>query len=185
MVVVALMLTAVGGFVFSSDVAGALHYSPLLALVSYGIWMLYWRPAIIVDSTHILVINVARTWVIPFSRLESVETQYALTLTADGKKVTAWAAPAPGRHQTLSLSVADFRNVRRGKQVERVRPGDAPNTESGSVAFVVRRRWEDAVEAPTSLRGEKHELVTTRWHSVSLVTVAILLVLTIVGVATA
>jgi hypothetical protein len=184
-IVFALMLTAVGGFIFSADAWGALHYSPLLALVCVGIWMLYWRPVVVVESTHFTIVNVARTWVIPFTCLEAVETKYALAVVTNAGKVTAWAAPAPGRHQTLSLSLADFRAVRRGKQVDNVRPGDAPNTESGSVAFVVRRRWQDAVEAQKSKPGEKPELVTTKWHTASLVTVGVLLVLAIAGIATA
>jgi hypothetical protein len=53
------------------------------------------------------------------------------------------------------------------------------------VAFVVRRRWQDAVEAQKSSRGEKPEVVTTKWHTASLLTVGVLLVLTIAGIATA
>ena len=183
-IVFALMLSAVGGFIFSADVRGALHYSPLLALVCVGTWMLYWRPVVIVDSSHVIIVNIARTWAIPFSCLEAVETKYALAVVTTAGKVTAWAAPAPGRHQTLSLSLADFRAVRRGKQVDNVRPGDAPNTESGSVAFVLRRRWQDASEAQES-RGEQTQRVTTRWHTASLVTVGVLAVLTVVGIVTA
>ena len=181
-VVVALLLTAVGGFIYTADVNGALHFGPLLAFVGYGTWLLYWRPAVIVDSAHLIVINVGRTWAIPFACLTAVETRYALAVTTTAGKVTAWAAPAPGRHQTLSLSLADFRSLRRGRQQESVRPGDAPNTESGSVAFVVRRRWQDALDNPSAGPAAQ---VTTRWHVGSLAVTAGLLVLAVVGVATA
>ena len=176
------MLTAVGGFIFSADISGALHYGPLLAFVSFGTWLLYWHPAVIVKGDRVVVINVGRTWVIPFRRLTGVETQYSLRLVTDSGAVTAWAAPAPGRHQTLSLSLADFRTLRRGKSVENVRPGDAPNTESGSVAFVVRRRWEDTLADP---KDKTNPPVTRSWHVPLLTVTAALLMVSIIGVATA
>jgi hypothetical protein len=181
-VIIALMLTAVGGFIFSADISGALHYGPLLAFVSFGTWLLYWHPAVVVEGDRVIVINVGRTWVIPFRRLTGVETQYSLRLVTDSGTVTAWAAPAPGRHQTLSLSLADFRTLRRGKAVENVRPGDAPNTESGSVAFVVRRRWEDA----RATDDTTHTAAVTRsWQLPLLAVTAALLVASIIGVVTA
>jgi hypothetical protein len=181
-VIIALMLTAVGGFIFSADISGALHFGPLLAFVSFGTWLLYWHPAVVVQGDRVVVINVGRTWVIPFRRLTGVETQYSLRLITETGAVTAWAAPAPGRHQTLSLSLADFRTLRRGKAVENVRPGDAPNTESGSVAFVVRRRWEDTL---AHSEPETNPPVTRSWNVPLLVIAAALLVASIIGVMTA
>jgi hypothetical protein len=181
-VVVALMLTAVGGLIVSADLTSPLHFGPLLAFVAYGTWLLYGHPGVIVDAHHIVVINVGRTWVIPFGRLTAVETRYALKLSTGTKSVTAWAAPSPGRHQTLSLSLADFRTLRRGNTVENVRPGDAPNTESGSVAFVVRRRWEDAL---IDVSGEPIPEVSTTWHVTLLSIAGVLLVASLLGIFTA
>jgi hypothetical protein len=50
------------------------------------------------------------------------------------------------------------------------------------VAFVVRRRWQDALDNPSAGPAAQ---VTTRWHIVSLAVSAVLLVLAVVGVATA
>ena len=58
------------------------------------------------------------------------------------KAVSAWAAPAPGRHRHRSASPEDFKflGLRSG---ESVRPGDLPSSISGSLAYQIRRAIED------------------------------------------
>jgi hypothetical protein len=56
-----------------------------------------WRPAVVVDTEGVLLINMLRTVKIPWAVLDAVDTRYALTLTASGRRYVSWAAGAPGR----------------------------------------------------------------------------------------
>ncbi len=63
------------------------------ALVTYLVWMLFWRPAVEVSDGGIEVRNVIRTVHVPWTAYEGVETRYSLEVRHAGGSVTAWAAP--------------------------------------------------------------------------------------------
>lgn len=82
------VITALTGDV--GTVVGALVPA---ALVTYLVWMLFWRPAVEVSDGGIEVRNVTRTVRVPWTAYEGVETRYSLEVRYAGGSVTAWAAP--------------------------------------------------------------------------------------------
>ena len=82
------VVTAVTG-----DVVAVLGALLPAALVTYLVWMLFWRPAVEVSDGGVEVRNVARTVHVPWTAYEGVETRYSLELRYAGGTVTAWAAP--------------------------------------------------------------------------------------------
>jgi len=58
---------------------------------------LFWRPAVVVDDEGVLLVNVVRDVRVPFTALERVDTRYALTLLAGGRRYVSWAGAAGGR----------------------------------------------------------------------------------------
>ena len=137
---------------------------PWLALIGFGAWALYWRPLVSVDPGGVRVVNVFRTFDVPWPAITEIETKWALTLVTTLGTVRAWAAPAPGR-QVLRRSQAEDLRLGGAEKGDFRRPSDLPQTESGAAALVVRQRWLRMRDAGflTDPRVE-HERMPVRWH---------------------
>jgi Bacterial PH domain len=121
--------------------ARALPPLVLLAALAYG---LLWRPCVQVSDDAVTLVNVLRDVRVPFAVLDAVSTRFALTLEAEGRSYTAWAAPAPGRTSTMGLARREAAGVAHlGVDLEEgLRSSAAPNTDSGGAALLVQHRWQ-------------------------------------------
>ncbi|MDT9593885.1 PH domain-containing protein [Nocardioides zeae] len=151
---------------------------PGFVLAAYLLWLVLWRPHVVVDAEGTQLHNVLRTVVVPWEALIHVETKYALTLRTARAAHSAWAAPAPARPS----SVRRQREVRKPRPGEAgVRPGDLRGTSSGDAAHLVRERWEHLLATGGIEAGraeEVHEQV--RWHVPELAVAGVLLAATVV-----
>ncbi|MBT2501451.1 PH domain-containing protein [Curtobacterium sp. ISL-83] len=156
-----------------------------LALVptAFGVllgWVALWRPAMRVDDDGIEVVNVFHTVRLPWAALVHVDTRFALALVTPNRRVSVWAAPAPGR---IGVSMARRQEQRHGTGVPDAedgnrRAGDLLATASGDAAYLVRSRWDELRERGAIELGTAATVrVPVRVHWVSLV----LLVATGVG----
>lgn len=153
-----------GGFAVSGDWSGLLRYGWGLLLIAAIAVAAFWFPRVDVAEHEVTVVNVFSTVHVPWPAIQRVDTQYALTLELpEGRKVTAWASPAPSRY---SAQVSATRETRRAARdgATSVRPGDLLDTPSGAAAFVIRSHWEQlrdegrldlGIDA-TALRREIH-----------------------------
>lgn len=123
-----------------ADLESIVSVWPWLALVSYVSWVVYWRPLVTVDASGVHVVNVFRTYHVPWPAIEAIETKWALTLVTRLGTVRAWSAPAPGR-QFQRRAMPGDRRIGGMRGGEFARPGDLPATESGAAALIVRQRW--------------------------------------------
>lgn len=147
-VIVAALLAA--GLVNGHDWHRWLGLVPAAFGVLLG-WAALWHPSVTVEDDGIEVVNVFHTAVVPWAALVHVDTRFALTLVTPARKVSAWAAPAPGR---AGVAMAR-RNEQRHGTAETVplvgdgerRAGDLLHTESGDAAYVVRERWVELRDA--------------------------------------
>jgi len=140
---------------------------PVIALFAFAAWTALWRPCVYISDDGVALVNVTRTVQVPWPALIQVDTRYALTLMTPRATHSAWAAPAPGRPTTRR---AIQRNAPERDDVERVRPGDLPATNSGDAAHLVRTRWDilrhqEAIELGAA--DQTQEVV--HWHSLDLV----------------
>ncbi|GAA4629135.1 MULTISPECIES: PH domain-containing protein [Cellulomonas] len=183
-VVVVVLCTAgaVSGLV--ADVAATLPWLPVLALAGLGAWAAYWRPAVVVTPAGVELVNVTRTVEVPWTAVEAVETRYALALQTPYGTYAAWAAPAPSAVRTGRARPEDYAHLPSSTYGTGggVRAGDLAGTDSGAAALVVRRRWEQLVEAGV-LDDPRLERPTpvVRWHVGTLVAAGVLLALAVVG----
>jgi hypothetical protein len=106
------------------------------------IWAYYVFPKVELRSDLVIVTNPLTKSEIGYGAIEDVDTRFALKLVGDGKAVSAWAAPAPGRHRHRSASNEDFKFLGL-KEGQSVRPGDLPSSISGSFAYQIRKAIED------------------------------------------
>lgn len=169
----ALVLTAL------DDVGEAVRWAPVLALPGALVWLLYGRPAVVVDAEGVQVRNVLRTVSVPWDRIAYVDTRYALTVHTAERAVSAWAAPAPGRMQVQQASAEDTRHLPRSTYAgDTIRPGDLATTASGQAASYIRRELERRAEEPSPARLDTE--VTEHWHTVPAAAVALLTVVAVV-----
>lgn len=125
-------------------IGAAIRTLPWLLLVAGAGWMVFWRPAVLVDDAGVRLINVTRTIQLPWPSIQRIDTKWALALTTAYGTFTAWAAPAPSRMSARRLSRQETQGLPESTfgAGESIRPGDAPGSPSGDVAQVVRRHWE-------------------------------------------
>ncbi len=154
---------------------------PWLALVAFGAWALYWRPLVEVNAAGVRVVNVFRTFDVPWPAITEIETKWALTLVTTLGTVRAWAAPAPGRQVLRRSQAEDLRLGGAGKG-DMVRPSDLPQTESGAAALVVRQRWLRIREAGFLADPRvEHDRMPVRWHVETIAGFALLVVAVVYG----
>jgi hypothetical protein len=63
------------------------------ALLTYLVWLAFWRPSVTVSDGGIDVANVTRDVHVPWPAYEGVDTRYSLDVRWAGGHVVAWAAP--------------------------------------------------------------------------------------------
>lgn len=145
--VVTWVLLAVGLVVTTvQDPLAGLYWAPVIAFVAVGVLALFWRPSVEVDDEAVTVRNLVRDTRIPWSRLDALDTRYSLTLFAGDLRVTAWAAPAPGRSQALRQSRSEAAALESlGTNLQHgLRSSAVPNSDSGGASLMVQARWERA-----------------------------------------
>ncbi|WP_186377045.1 PH domain-containing protein [Curtobacterium pusillum] len=150
----------------------------VLALVptAFGVllgWVALWRPRLTIADKGIEVVNVFHTVHVPWAALVHVDTRFALTLVTPKRRVSVWAAPAPGR---AGVALARRQNQRHGRDTAGLgdgdrRAGDLLSTASGDAAYLIRHRWDDlrergAIELGTA--DTVHVPVTLHWASIVL-----------------
>lgn len=153
----------------------ALALVPTLFGVALG-WIVLWRPRMTVDDDGIEVVNVFHTVRVPWAALVHVDTRFALTLVTPNRRVSVWAAPAPGR---AGVALARRQEQRHGRTVPDLgdgqrRAGDLLSTASGDAAYLVRHRWEGLRERGAIELGTADAVrvpVTLHWASIALLAV--------------
>lgn len=142
-VMTVLALAGLGGFVVTGDFDGLVRYGWWLGLMAYGTAVLFWMPRVDVREDAVEVRNPFVSWILPWEGIQLIDTKWALTLRAGGKRIEAWAAPAGSRWTPMTLGRDDLRVSESAHVAGSIRPGDALNTDSGAAANVIRRHWEE------------------------------------------
>jgi hypothetical protein len=165
------------------DAAAGLRYVWAILLIAVVSWALFWRPSLRVEHHGITVVNVLRTYFVPWPAIREIDTRFSLTLHTSHRKVTVWAAPAPGRHRVLGLAREDFEGVGESARSEHggLRPADAITTPTGNLAQVIRGHWEGLRDAGLLAHGEDPEAETMTWHLATIGAIAVLAAATLIG----
>lgn len=83
----------------------------LPAFIAVLAWACYLRPRAILHPDGVLVINILRTYYVPFARIVDIDSRLGVTLETDGgRKIGVWALPISGRRarrEGLSRAVAE------------------------------------------------------------------------------
>lgn len=148
-IVALIVVAALVSFLVVGDLVGLLRSVWVLLLLAYGIWLLFWSPSVTIDPAGVVIRNLVRERRVTWPAITRIDTKYALTLYTDAGRVSAWAAPAPGRAPASGVSQDDLRRLPESTYGAggSIRPGDLPTTDSGQASLIVRMRWEELRDA--------------------------------------
>jgi hypothetical protein len=175
-VVSSILLLSLVAIASSEGIEALLRSVPAIGFVIALVVSLYWLPKVVVDDGGVRIHNVLRTHYIVWDAIELIDTKYSLTITALGKKFSAWAAPAPGRHSAIFASRDQGQHLPESSYLAgTIRPGDLVTSDSGAAAAHIRRIWETKRE----LRGQAS--VASKWHLKQILILASLLVVSVLA----
>lgn len=156
----AICAVAIVGLAIELPLDEWVRIAPALALVGALGVVMFWLPSLTVGPDGIVVRNVLTTIDVPWSAVRTVDTKYSLVLETTEGRVSAWAAPSPGRHAAFVTRTAEVERAA-DASLGAPRPGDLESTTSGAPAMVIRRTLDDLIEAgglgaPEPLRERRH-----------------------------
>ncbi|WP_157970693.1 PH domain-containing protein [Nakamurella deserti] len=133
---------------------------PPLALLCVLVYATCTRPLVAVGPDGVVLRNVFRDVTVPWPALEAVDTRYALTLSAGGRRYAAWAAPASSRLSTARTTPADLKTVAWSDADGPIPASATLRSDSGAAAALIRRFWSPgaAPADPAAARA-----VQVRW----------------------
>ena len=141
--VAVLMTFAVGVVAVSEGLPAAVAALPFAITVCWVTLLLFWFPELEVNENGVTIRNVWSEYAVPWAAIQRIDTKYALTLITQQRTITVWSAPAPGRHSVFNASREQGRHLPESTYLaDTIRPGDLPQSESGSAAAIIRREWE-------------------------------------------
>jgi hypothetical protein len=147
-VVWAILAAFIAGFIVQLDGLQLLRYVPVILLMGYLVWLLFWSPSVTIAPSGVTVRNLLRSFTLSWPAILRIDTRFALTLFTHDVKITAWAAPAPGRFAAYRAARSDLTRLPESTYMGgAIRPGDIPSSDSGLAALYVRRYWEQLRDA--------------------------------------
>lgn len=133
--------------VAAGGVPGLARQVPGILLAATGAYAVLVRPSVEVGPAGVTLRNVVRDVDVPWAALAEVRTRYALMLvTTDGRRFTAWAAPASGRHTDTRLTRREAGAIGWEPDADLPTASASSESHSGAVAAWIRREWSRAVE---------------------------------------
>ena len=181
-VVGVVVVLGLAGFVVSGEFASLARYAWGALFVAVAAFAAFWFPSIAVAEHEVTIRNVFSTVHVPWPAIQRVDTKWALTLyLPGGKKVAAWASPAPNRYAAQVGPSKDAKLAAKD-QGGAIRPGDLLETPSGAVAFVIRSHWDDLRESGALDSGVEPGSVRRDWHWATIIVMGALAVATVLGI---
>jgi hypothetical protein len=121
------------------------------AFVMWGAYLLFIHPRVIFFDEGITIVNPFWSHTIGWDRVESVEAKFTMGLQVQGRIISAWAAPAPGRYHSRTLHPSDVKGLKIGYG-GLIRPGESPRSDSGQASYLAKlrlRAFQEGDIAPT------------------------------------
>ena len=111
------------------------------AAIGAFIFFVIHRPSLLIGDEGVVIQNPIERIELGWADVLEIETQYALTFYTKGRKISAWAALAPGRYHHRTVQSAEVKFMI-PKDTTLIRAGDSPRTDSGAAAYIARMRWQ-------------------------------------------
>jgi hypothetical protein len=105
-------------------------------------YLVFVHPKVTISDEGVEVTNPFLTVTLGWNLVEEIEVRYALTFVTNSKKISAWAATAPGRYHGRTVHHSELKGYRLNDTTQ-IRPGESPRTSSGEAAQLCRIRLEN------------------------------------------
>lgn len=144
-------------------------FLPPLALVGWLVFMLLWRPAVIVESEHVVIREILRTTTVPFAditdiRLSTVVSIMAIATNGTTRTYRPWNAPGMPRRKIDSGLTG----------------GTRPESVDNHPAFELLRRWENNHQGSNLAKPTNTPGTTTTVWNLGVLGVCLVLILLVV-----
>lgn len=126
---------------------GALPALSIGATVTYGAYLLFVRPKVVLTDDTITIVNPTSHAEVGWRRVDAIEARYTMYIEAEGRTIHAWAAQAPGRYHGRTVHPTELRGLPVATD-RMLRPGESPRTHSGTAVYLARQRWQAAAGRP-------------------------------------
>lgn len=182
-----LMLTGTTGTIW--------HFLPSLLLVAWGIYLLLWRPRLVVLAEGVAVVNILRVHRIPFGALRNLRVAQNVSLDTTAGRIASWGAPGAGR---LGPGLGQGNSGHAARAGGRSSAAGAPRNvqlpHSQTSIESAWNAWEQAASDRASASGggpgralpsdAAGSVVTSRWDAGSVVVTVVLVALVAASILT-
>lgn len=135
------------------------------------------KPKIKIFDEGLEVVNPISSHTIAWSDVRSLDTRFTLSImTNDGKRIHAWAAPAPGRYHARRLHSSDFPRLKEG-MTGNIKAGESPKSDSGVAYLLISARFEQFQAHPVSVGHNVSSMFRREWTAVGVVALAIIILI--------
>jgi hypothetical protein len=125
----------------TEDVQTAVSGSLWAAAFVLAAYLIFIRPKIEIFDEGVIVTNPFTSIAIGWHKVIDIDVRYSLTIVTPAKRISSWAAVAPGRYHARTVHASELKGYKLSNQVQ-IRPGESPRTSSGEAAQLCRLRFE-------------------------------------------
>ena len=125
------------------DLVASVLWAVAISVASYWLFI---HPKVVLFDEGITIRNPINEITVGWGDIDEIDVQYTLNIRVAGKKIHAWAAPAPGRYHSRTIHPSELRGMRLSGNL--LRPGESPRTDSGQAAQLARARHEAFIKEP-------------------------------------
>jgi len=129
------------------DLWATIFWAVSIVFASYWLFI---HPKVTVYDEGITIHNPLRVISVSWAHVEDIDVQYSMSITVAGRKIHAFAAPAPGRYHARTIHQNEIKGLRL-KSDSLLRPGESPRTYSGGAAQMARAKHEAFLKNPTRI----------------------------------
>lgn len=112
-------------------------------------YLLFIHPKIEIFDEGISITNPLQTITVGWDRVDAIEARYTMSIETAGKRIYAWAAPAPGRYHARTIHPSEVKGMDIGFD-NQMRPGESPRSDSGQASYIAKLRWRAFEQAGIS-----------------------------------
>jgi hypothetical protein len=125
----------------TEDVQTAVSGSLWAAAFVLAAYLIFIRPKLEIFDEGVIVTNPFTSIAIGWHKVIDIDVRYSLTIVTPAKRISSWAAVAPGRYHARTVHASELKGYKLSNQVQ-IRPGESPRTSSGEAAQLCRLRFE-------------------------------------------
>lgn len=118
---------------------------PAAAATALAVQVLFVRPRVVLADNRVTIVNPLHTITAGWDAVTHIDAKYSVYLDIDGRRVNAWAGPAPSRYHARSVHPAELRGLQL-PQADALRAAESPRADSGVLLHLARRAQQRFAE---------------------------------------